>query len=113
MTDLEYLSLAEAAFKQIEQTCDRFNDELDVDIDNQRVGNMLTLTFDGKSQIVINLQKPLHEIWMAVRAGGYHYRWVDRNWVDTKTGSSFWSDLSRHASDQSACSLSFDGPIGL
>lgn len=111
MTDLEYLSLAEAALKRIEQTCDRFNDELDVDIDNQRVGNMLTLTFDGKSQIVINLQKPLHEIWMAARAGGYHYRSLDSVWTDTKTGTEFWKDLTRCASEQSGTHLPFDRPV--
>ena len=108
MTDLEYLSLAEAALKRIEQACDQFNDELDVDIDNQRVGNMLTLTFNGNSQIVINLQKPLQEIWMAARAGGYHYRWVEAQWADTKTGSEFWFDLARHATEQSGTSLPFD-----
>jgi CyaY protein len=44
-------------------------------VDNQRVGGMVTLTFANRSQIVINLQKPLHEIWLAARQGGYHFKW--------------------------------------
>ena len=58
MTDLEYQDRAEALLRAIELTCDRINDESDADIDNQRVGGMITLTFRNRSQIVINLQKP-------------------------------------------------------
>ncbi len=28
---------------------------------------MVTLTFANRSQIIVNLQKPLQEIWMAAR----------------------------------------------
>ena len=59
MTDLEYMDRAEAVLQAIELACDRINDESDADIDNQRVGGMITLTFANRSQIVINLQKPL------------------------------------------------------
>ena len=62
MTDLEFLDRAESALKAIESHCDRINDAGDADIDNQRTGGMITLTFENKSQIVVNLQKPLQEI---------------------------------------------------
>ena len=60
MTDLEFLDHAERLLQAVELACDRMNDEADVDIDNQRVGGMITLTFANRSQIIINLQKPLH-----------------------------------------------------
>jgi CyaY protein len=41
------------------------NDDTDADVDNQRTGGMVTLVFANRSQIVVNLQKPLHEVWMA------------------------------------------------
>ena len=59
MTDPEFLDRAEALLQGIEAACDRINDETDVDVDNQRVGSMVTLTFSNQSQIIINLQKPL------------------------------------------------------
>ena len=34
---------------------------------------MVTLSFPNGTQIVVNLQKPLHEVWMAAKAGGFHY----------------------------------------
>lgn len=107
MTDLEYLDHAEALLEAIEASCDRMNDDSDADIDNQRVGGMITLVFSNKSQIVINLQKPLQEVWMATKAGGYHYRLKDGQWMDTKGAGEFLSELSRQASTQAGMALQF------
>lgn len=107
MTDIEYLDRAEALLKSVELTCDRINDNTDADIDNQRVGGMITLTFANHSQIIINLQKPLHEVWMAARAGGFHFKYEDSVWVDTKGQGEFFAYLSRCASEQSGLTLAF------
>ena len=108
MTDTEYLDLAEGVLRAVEISCDRLNDETDADIDNQRVGGMITLTFANKSQIIINLQKPLHEIWLAAKAGGFHYKHDGRVWMDTKGQGEFFANLSRHASEQAGCDLRFN-----
>ncbi len=97
MTDPEFLNVAEQLLYTIEATCDTINEDSDVDIDNQRVGNMITLTFVNRSQIVINLQKPLHEVWMASPTGGYHYRYQDGRWQDTKGEADFFVALTRDA----------------
>jgi len=107
MTDPEFMDRADALLKAVEACCDRINDETDADVDNQRVGGMVTLTFSNGSQIVINQQKPLQEIWLAARAGGYHYRWVDGQWRDTKDQGEFFSVLSRNASLQAGQDLRF------
>jgi len=107
MTDPEFMDRAEALLKAIEICCDRINDETDADIDNQRMGSMVTLTFENRSQIIINLQKPLQEVWMAARSGGYHYRWDENLWQDSKGQGEFFEALSRNASLQSGRSLSF------
>ena len=107
MTDSQYLDRADALLKLVESNCDRINEESDADVDNQRVGGMVTLTFSNRSQIVINQQKPLHEIWLAVRAGGFHYRWLDGLWQDTKGQGEFFSVLSANATTQSGLDLEF------
>ena len=109
MTDNEFMNLAEALLLSVEQHCDRINESTDADIDNQRVGGMVTLVFANRSQIVINLQKPLHEIWLAAKSGGYHYRWLDGLWQDTKGQGEFFASLTRFASEQSGCTLVFTG----
>ena len=107
MTDLEFLDRAESLLQALEQRCDALNERSDVDIDNQRTGGMVTLTFPNRSQIIVNLQKPLHEVWMAARSGGYHYRWVDGHWRDTKGEAEIFDALSRDASAQAGMALDF------
>ena len=107
MTDLEYLDRAEALLRRIELACDRFNEDTEADIDNQRVGGMVTLTFPDRSQIVVNLQKPLHEVWLAARCGGFHYQWDGQAWMDTKGQGEFFNCLSRFASEQAGQDLRF------
>jgi CyaY protein len=106
MTDLEYLDAAEAVLRAVELGCDRINETTDADIDNQRVGGMITLSFADHSQVVVNLQKPLQEIWLASRAGGFHYRFDGGVWRDTKTGHEFFEVLSQAISLHSGQVLS-------
>ena len=107
MTDTDFLDRAEALLRSVEQGCDRINEETDADVDNQRVGGMVTLTFANGSQIIVNLQKPLHEVWLAARAGGFHYRFDGQAWMDTKGQGEFFVHLSRYASEQAGQPLRF------
>lgn len=107
MTDLEYDDRAEQLLLAVEEGVDAINDATDADIDCQRSGGMITMVFLDGSQIIINQQKPLHEMWMAARSGGYHYRFDGHAWQDTKGGAVFFDALSRDASAQSGLKLRF------
>lgn len=107
MTDPEFMSCAEMLLQAIEAACDRINAGTDADIDNQRTGGMLTLVFANRSQIVVNLQKPLHEVWLAAKAGGFHFHRVAGTWQDTKGQGEFYAILNQQASAQSGQTLQF------
>lgn len=107
MNDLEYFDRADQLLLAVEQSCDRLNDEVDADIDAQRVGGMVTLIFANRTQIVINQQKPLHEIWLAAKAGGFHYKFDGQCWQDTKGSGEFFENLGRFASEQTGLKLVF------
>ena len=107
MTDLEFMDRAEQLLKAVESCCDDINEQSDADIDNQRVGGMVTLEFTDGSQIVVNLQKPLHEVWLASRSGGYHFRFDQGRWLDTKGQGEFFAQISNDASAQSRQALVF------
>lgn len=107
MTDSEFMDRAELVLRAVEASCDRINDESSADIDNQRTGGMITLTFSNHSQIVINLQRPLHEIWLAAKGGGFHYQFDGAQWSDTKGQGEFFASLSHHATEQTGYSLKF------
>ena len=98
---------AEALLRAVEACCDRINEETEADIDNQRVGAMVTLGFRNGSQIVINLQKPLHEVWLAARSGGYHYQCKGNQWLDGKGQGEFFAQLTASASEQAGTPLAF------
>ena len=107
MTDSEFMDHAESLLQQLETACDRLNEQSDIDIDNQRVGGMVTITFPNRSQLIVNLQKPLHEVWLAAQSGGYHYRFDGALWQDTKGQGEFWEQLTKDASQQFGAALHF------
>ena len=83
---------------------------LDLDLDVERQGgNVINIRFKDKSVIVVNTQPPLHEIWVAAKSGGYHYRWAGTMakplWLDTKTGKELLSDLSEFATAQAGAEI--------
>ena len=107
ISDADYDREAAALLARIEAAADRWLQDDVIDIDTQRSGGLLELSFPNGSKIIVNMQPPLHEMWLAAQAGGFHYRWCDGHWLDTRDGSEFVQALSAHASAQSGQALSF------
>jgi CyaY protein len=109
LTDADYHRETGAMLARIEATVDRWLQDDVIDIDTHRTGGLLELAFPDGSKIIVNAQPPLHELWLAARGGGFHFRWEQGRWVDTRDGSEFLEALSRHASAQGGKALSFAG----
>lgn len=107
LSDSEYQALTQALLSGIEAQTDRWLQEDVIDIDSHRTGGLLELSFPDGSKIIVNTQPPLQEVWLAARAGGFHYRWVAGHWCDTRDGSEFLATLSAHASVQGGRELRF------
>ncbi len=107
LSDLQYQSLTSELLARIESAADRWLQDDVIDIDSHRTGGLLELAFPDGSKIIVNTQPPLQEVWLAAKAGGFHYRWVDGRWLDTRDGSEFIEALSRHASTQGKAALAF------
>ncbi len=111
MTDKEYLDLAEATLSAIETAIEQSG----VDIDYARTGSVLTLEFENRSKIVINLQPAIQEIWIAALSGGFHYRYQKEPdnaqatgiWRDTRSGKALFAALSGYASEQAGSVIEF------
>ena len=110
LTDSEFHRLAHAVLAQVEATVDHWLEDDVIDIDSQRTGGLLELSLPGGSKIIVNTQPPLHELWLAARAGGHHYRYVAGRWLDTRDSSEFFAALSQHASAQAGKALVFAAP---
>ena len=103
--DKQFHQLGSNLLQSIEVALEAADDELDLDLDVERQGgNVINIRFRDKSVIVVNTQPPLHEIWVAAKSGGYHYRWAGTMatplWLDTKTGRELLGDLTGFASAQ-------------
>jgi CyaY protein len=107
LSDAQYHVESHKLLSHIESLTDRWLQDDLIDIDTHRTGGLLEMSFPNGSKIIVNTQPPLHEVWLAARGGGYHYRWLDGAWRDTRDGSDFITELSKHASAQGGLTLKF------
>lgn len=106
--EASYRAAADAALSRVEAMVDRWLQDDLIDIDSARTGGMLTLTLPDQTQLIINMQPPLHELWLAARSGGYHFKFAgDAGWTDTKDGREFFAVLSQCATEQAGQVLAF------
>ena len=110
LSDADYQRSTAALLASIEAAADRWLQDDVVDIDTHRTGGLLELVFPDDSRIVVNTQPPLHELWLAARTGGYHFRLVGDRWVDSRGGGEFFATLSREISAQAGRPLTIAPP---
>lgn len=111
LTDAQYHKLSSALLAAVEAALDNWLQSDVIDIDSARTGGMLEMSFPNASKIVVNTQPPLHEIWLAARSGGHHFKYRGGRWVDTKDGREFFDALSVCAGEQTGLTLRFVAPV--
>jgi CyaY protein len=110
--DSQFKELGQVAFDIIENVLEKAFEEQDLDVDLERQGSsVLNIKFPNQTVIVVNLQTPLHELWIAAKEGGFHYRWSgtvkEPRWLDTRSDEEFYTALSRFVSSQGGVPLVF------
>ena len=106
MSETEFLDLAQSTLSAIEAALDRLNDEDVIDVECKRSGNVLEIEFiDNGSKIIVNSQAPMQEMWVAAKAGGYHYKRIDGQWINTRDGSEMFAALSELAGSQGGAQI--------
>ncbi|MFK5915281.1 MAG: iron donor protein CyaY [Woeseiaceae bacterium] len=73
MNESEFNDVVDDIFIEIEDAIEEACDETGADIDYETTSGILTLTFANQTQIIINRQAPLQQIWVAAKAGGFHF----------------------------------------
>ncbi len=100
MTDTEFHKIADAFMTGLEDRLDA------ADIEWERApGGVMQIEFDNGTQIIINKQPFLHEIWVAAKSGGFHYRREGDSWIDTRSDDELIAALSRYCSEQAGRSV--------
>jgi CyaY protein len=102
MTDSEFERLATETLAGIEVAVEQCADAAGLDVDLQmKPGGILELGFEDGSKMIINRQSAAREIWVAAKSGGFHFRYADGRWVDTRDGGELFAALSRMVGAQS------------
>jgi CyaY protein len=110
LTDGEFHAIAGRVLDCVETQVDDWLQDDVVDIDTHRTGGLLELSLPNGSKLIVNTQPPLHELWLAARSGGYHFKHVSGRWLDTRDGREFFELLSACASEQAGLPLVFLPP---
>lgn len=97
MDDKEFNGLADAVLARIEAALEASGADIDFEL---AAGGVLEIEFEDGGKIIVNRHGVAREIWVAARAGGFHFRWDGSAWIDTRDGAELMSKLSALASQQ-------------
>lgn len=104
MNDTEFNTLVDATLLAVEDAVEA----LDLDIDLETAGGILTLTFANGSKVIVNRQGATREVWVAARSGGFHCGRQGDAWVCNTTGETLPALLSRVCAEQAGVPVRLD-----
>lgn len=104
LSPTDFNETVDALFDQIVEAIDATDAADDVEL-NQGV---LEISCKDRSKIIINRHAPTQEIWIAAKSGGYHFRWADGIWLDTRSGEPLSDAISRVFFEQTGERITFD-----
>ncbi len=87
MQDSEFTTRYEHTLESLELALD----EVDADIDYEMSAGVLTVEFETGSTMVFSRQVASHQLWLATRAGGFHFEYdeAEADWRCTRSGVVF------------------------
>ena len=106
MTQTEFEALAGEALARIERALEASGVEADSELKD---GGVLEIEFADGAKIIVNRHGVAREIWVAARAGAFHFRWDGASWRDTREQAELFAVLSRLVSAHSGRSVSLAG----
>ena len=98
MDDASFNDLVDEIFYDLEDRVD----ELDLDIDIDSSGGILTFTLPDGSSIIFSRQIGNHEIWVAAKSGGFHLHQDNEDWFCDATGEALPALVNRVFTEQAS-----------
>lgn len=102
MNERDFNTLADASLARIESALEASAADIDFEL---AAGGILEIEFADGSKIIVNRHAVAQEIWVAARAGGFHFRWDGAAWLDTRDGTELFAKLSSLATQQAGESV--------
>ena len=97
----EFIVLTDRVLEAIASTLD----SADADLDWELNDGVLTLDCAASGKVIVNRHLPSRELWVAAKAGGFHFRSEDGAWRD-RNGAELGTTLARLLREQAGISVS-------
>lgn len=98
MDESGFEALAAETLAAIEEALEHCGADIDYEL---QPGGVLEIVCADGSRIVINRHAATGEIWIAARAGGFHFRPEQGRWRGTRDGRELFEVLEQLVSEQS------------
>lgn len=110
LTDTEFIQSVNAELEQLDQAISDAAASMDIDLEINRDGGLLEIEFENRSKIVITSQVAKHELWVAAKAGGFHFHLHAhlQKWLNTRDQQiELYSMLAKLIAEQSGTAFAF------
>ena len=94
ITDTEFILATDRVLATIGAALDTALEASDADVDWNLNEGILEIECGDGSKLIVNRHLPNREVWVAARAGGYHFMPRDGLWRDTRSGDELGAALA-------------------
>src|ERR1700693_2528319 len=105
LTESAFIAAADGTLATIGLALDAALETGNADVDWNLNDGILEIECEDGSKLIVNRHVPNREIWVAARAGGFHFRPSDRLWRDRRSGDELGFALAALLRDQARLSL--------
>jgi len=107
ITDSEFILAADRALAAIGAALDAALATSDADVDWNLNDGILEIECADGGKLIINRHVPNREIWVAARAGGFHFKPAAGAWRDTRSGDELGAALTALVGVQAGLAVAF------
>jgi CyaY protein len=104
-TETEFIAAADATLATIGLALDAALETGNADVDWNLNDGILEIECADGSKLIVNRHVPNRELWVAARAGGFHFRADAGLWRDTRSGDDLASVLAKLLRSQGGLTL--------
>jgi len=104
-TETDFIAAADATLDAVGAALDAALASSDADLDWSSRDGILEIECEGGGKVIVNRHVPNREIWVAARAGGYHFKSAGGTWRDTRSGEELALTLVRVLKEQCGVEL--------
>jgi CyaY protein len=114
-TESAFIAAADGTLAAIGAALDAALENSDADLDWNLNDGILEIECEDRSKLIVNRHVPNREIWLAARAGGFHFGARDGRWCDTRSGATLEATLGEQLRAQAGLAVELPplpAPVG-